>query len=231
MIASILITGGDFNERLEKAFELTEKFLGRKTTNNPDFLFIEEKDSIKIEQIREIQKELNLKPTSSIAKVVLLSEAEKITLPAQHSLLKILEEPPGNAVIILVTQNKKMLLPTIISRCQIIRLKQSALRKGDPDFEKQNKFLKNVLTSSPGQRLMLAENFQGKEDAVDFCQKQLFFLRNLLRAKIFSDEKELPLKTSQILRLLKSFQKGLIFLKANVNSKLLVENLLLSYPF
>jgi len=231
MIASILITGSDFNERLEKAFELTEKFLGRKSANNPDFLFVEEKDSIKIEQIREIQKELNLKPAFSLAKVVLLSEAEKITLPAQHSLLKILEEPPGNAVIILVTQNKKMLLPTIISRCQIIRLKQSVLRKEDSNFEEQSKFLKNVLLSSPGKRLMLIENFQGREEAVDFCQKQLIFLRDLLRAQIFSGEEKSSLKKSQILRLLKSFQKGINFLKANVNPKLLVENLLLSYPF
>jgi len=231
MIASILITGGDFNERMEKAFELTEKFLGRKTANNPDFLFIEEKDSIKIEQIREIKKELSLKPAFSLAKVVLLSEAEKITLPAQHSLLKVLEEPPGNAIIILVTQNKRMLLPTIISRCQTIRLKQSLLEKEEPDLEEQTKFLKNVLASSPGQRLILAENFQGREEAVNFCQKQLVFLRNILRSQIFSDEEKSPLKKSQILRLLKSFQKGLNFLKANVNPKLLVENLLLSYPF
>ena len=231
MIASILITGGDFNERMEKAFELTEKFLGRKTANNPDFLFIEEKDSIKIEQIREIKKELSLKPAFSLAKVVLLSEAEKITLPAQHSLLKVLEEPPGNAIIILVTQNKRMLLPTIISRCQTIRLKQSLLEKEEPDLEEQTKFLKNVLASSPGQRLILAENFQGREEAVNFCQKQLVFLRNILRSQIFSDEEKSPLKKSQILRLLRSFQKGLLFLKANVNPKLLVENLLLSYPF
>jgi DNA polymerase III delta prime subunit len=231
MIASILITGGNSDERLEKAFELTEKFLGRKTTNNPDFLFIEEKDSIKIEQIREIKKELSLKPAFSLAKVVLLSEAEKITLPAQHSLLKILEEPPGNAVIILVTQNKRMLLPTIISRCQTIRLKQPLLEKEESDLEEQTKFLKKILVSSPGQRLMLAENFQGREEAINFCQKQLVFLREILRAQIFLNEEESFLKKGQILRLLKSFQKGLNFLKANVNPKLLVENLLLSYPF
>ena len=179
MIASILVTDGSFNERTEKAFELAEKFLGRTTVNNPDFLLIEEKDSIKIEKIREIKKELNLKPAFSLAKVVLLSEAEKITLPAQHSLLKILEEPPGKAIILLTTQNKKMLLPTIISRCQIIRIKQSCLPKKVEDFEEKNKFLKNILFSSAGQRLMLAENFQGKEEIVNFCQNQLIFLRDL----------------------------------------------------
>ena len=231
MIASILINGSDLNERLEKAFELAEKFLGHKTINNPDFWLVEEKDSVKIEQIREIHRELNIKPAFSLAKVILLNEAEKMTLPAQYSLLKILEEPPGNAVIILTSQNKRMLLPTIISRCQIIRLKQPFLEKENLDFEEQNKFLKTVLRSSPGQRLMLADNFQGREGAIDFCQKQLVFLREILRTQIFSNEQNLPLKNPQILRLLKSFQKGLNFLKANVNPKLLVENLLLSYPF
>ncbi|MCX6726090.1 MAG: hypothetical protein NT052_02135 [Candidatus Shapirobacteria bacterium] len=231
MIASILITDSNLNNRLKKAFELAEKFLKRQTANNPDFWLVEEKDSIKIDQIRELQKQLSLKPFLSANKVIILSEAEKMTLPAQNSLLKILEEPPENSIIILTAQNKKMLLPTIISRCQIIKLNSLTPKIEKIVFEEQNKLLKNILTASFGQRLILAEkDFYNKEQANDFCQKQLVFLRENLISQILLKNSQITLKKAQITKLLHSLQKSLILLKANVNPRLLIENLLLSYP-
>lgn len=231
MLSSILIIGSDLNNRLEKAFELAEKFLERRTTNNPDFWLVEEKDSIKIDQIRELQKQLSLKPFFSTNKVVVLSEAEKMTLPAQNSLLKILEEPPENSIIILTVQNKKMLLPTIISRCQIIRLNSLITKMEKVIFEEQSELLKNILTSSFGERLILAEkDFYNKEQVTDFCQKQLVFLRENLLSQILLKSSQTSLKKAQTINLLRSLQKSLIFLKANINPRLLIENLLLSYP-
>lgn len=71
--------------------------------NNPDLLYIEpDGNSIKIEQIRQIQKEIQEKPIVSNKKVCIIDDADKMTKEAQNCLLKTLEEPPIYATIILV---------------------------------------------------------------------------------------------------------------------------------
>jgi len=88
---------------------------------HPDFLvIIPDGANIKIEQIRKLQHEVALAPYVSLRRVCIINEAELMTVQAANSLLKILEEPVGDIVFILVTANKQMLLPTIISRCMTI---------------------------------------------------------------------------------------------------------------
>lgn len=79
--------------------------------NHPDFFKIEVQEdhsSILIEQIREMQKEINYKPYESDYKIYIINQAEKMTLEAQNSLLKTLEDPPDYAVIILTNEQKKI---------------------------------------------------------------------------------------------------------------------------
>lgn len=76
---------------------------------------------IKIEQVRELQRDLALRPYEAPRKACIIESAERFNQAAGNSLLKTLEEPPGNAIIILLTENAGMLLPTIRSRCQLIR--------------------------------------------------------------------------------------------------------------
>jgi DNA polymerase-3 subunit delta' len=76
---------------------------------------------IKIEQVRELQRELGLRPYEAPRKACIIESAERFNPAAGNSLLKTLEEPPGSAIIILLTENAGMLLPTIRSRCQLIR--------------------------------------------------------------------------------------------------------------
>ncbi len=78
------------------------------------------KGSIKIGQIREIRKEIELKPFRSKKKVYIIDQAEKMTLEASNCLLKTIEEPPYYAIIILICSKIDPILPTIVSRCQII---------------------------------------------------------------------------------------------------------------
>ena len=85
---------------------------------HPDFSLIEpEGANIKIEQIRKLQHEAALAPYVSVRRVCIINEAELMTVQAANSLLKVLEEPVGDVVFILVAANRLMLLPTIISRC------------------------------------------------------------------------------------------------------------------
>ncbi len=81
------------------------------------------KGSIKIGQIREIRKEIELKPFRSKKKVYIIDQAEKMTLEASNCLLKTIEEPPYYAIIILICSKIDPILPTIVSRCQIINFR------------------------------------------------------------------------------------------------------------
>lgn len=76
---------------------------------------------IKIEQVRELQRDLVLRPYEAPRKACIIEQAERFNTAAANSLLKTLEEPPGDAIIILLTENAGMLLPTVRSRCQLIR--------------------------------------------------------------------------------------------------------------
>ena len=100
--------------------------------NNPDFLCIEpDGNSIKIEQIRNLQKEIQEKPIISNKKVYIIDDADLMTKEAQNCLLKTLEEPPEFAVIILIGSNENAFLPTIKSRCMILhfnRLSDSEIK-------------------------------------------------------------------------------------------------------
>ncbi len=91
------------------------------SNNNPDFLYIEpDGNSIKIEQIRDMQKRIQEKPIISEKKVYIIDNADKMTVEAQNSLLKTLEEPPEYATIILIGSNENAFLTTIKSRCMIL---------------------------------------------------------------------------------------------------------------
>jgi len=88
---------------------------------HPDLLvIIPDGATIKIEQIRKLQHEVALAPYVSSRRVCIINEGELMTVQAANSLLKILEEPVGDIVFVLITANRLMLLPTIISRCMTI---------------------------------------------------------------------------------------------------------------
>ena len=104
------------------AKEYAKEILGSNDIiNNPDFLCIEpDGNSIKIEQIRNLQKEIQEKPIISNKKVYIIDDADLMTKEAQNCLLKTLEEPPEFAIIILIGSNENAFLPTIKSRCMIL---------------------------------------------------------------------------------------------------------------
>lgn len=104
------------------ATEFAKKILAiGKIDNHPDFLYIEpDGNSIKIEQIRYLQKKIQEKPILSSHKVYIINDADSMTQEAQNCLLKTLEEPPEFAKLILIGSNENAFLPTIKSRCMIL---------------------------------------------------------------------------------------------------------------
>jgi len=91
---------------------------------HPDLHLLEvgsEEKQIKIDEVREFQKQLSYRPFQASWKVGMIKEAEKLTIQAMNSLLKTLEEPLPNTVLILTCSNRSRLLSTVVSRCQILR--------------------------------------------------------------------------------------------------------------
>lgn len=86
---------------------------------HPDLLMVApEGISIKIDQIRELQKNFSYHPYEAPKKACIIDEADKMNPASANALLKTLEEPPGNALLILLTSNLDAVLPTVRSRCQ-----------------------------------------------------------------------------------------------------------------
>jgi DNA polymerase-3 subunit delta' len=90
--------------------------------NHPDVTVVEpEGNSIKVNQIREIQRVLKYKPYEGKKKVCIIPNAEKMNPAAANSILKTLEEPSPDIVVILITTSPHLLLSTINSRCQKLK--------------------------------------------------------------------------------------------------------------
>ncbi|NMD72171.1 DNA polymerase III subunit delta' [Bacillus sp. DNRA2] len=91
------------------------------TGNHPDFHIIEPDGlSIKKQQIIALQEEFSKTGVESKQKIYMILHADKITVNAANSLLKFLEEPHQETYAILITEQVQKILPTILSRCQIL---------------------------------------------------------------------------------------------------------------
>lgn len=131
---------------------------------------------IRIEQIREISLFLSRPPLESDRSIVVIEQAETMAEPAANSLLKTLEEP-GRATIILIAPSVESLLPTLVSRCQIIpfvRLSREAiaqiLQLGDQTELLQSQ---DVMALAQGSVSSAIEAHQQLELIPDELQKEL----------------------------------------------------------
>ena len=158
---------------------------------HPDLILITpEKNEIQISQIRELQKALNLKPRLSDFKLVIIDDAQCLNSQSQNCLLKTLEEPKGNSLLILITSNLESLFETIRSRCQILKFYPVSLQELEENFKTQ-------VPLAQLQKIFLVS--QGKPGRfLDFLKNSQKFLEEF---KIFEEiekllESDLPEKFS-----------------------------------
>ena len=93
---------------------------------NVDLMVIQaesEGGTLKVEQVREVQKFLSLKPYQSPYKTVIFLRFQEANANAQNALLKTLEEAPARVILLLTADSGESLLPTIVSRCEVLRLR------------------------------------------------------------------------------------------------------------
>ncbi|MGQ9525367.1 MAG: DNA polymerase III subunit [Armatimonadota bacterium] len=93
--------------------------------NHPDIRILspgtEKGENVGIQQMREMRADVHLRPRIARRKVYIVPEADRLSPPACHTVLKTLEEPPPYVTIILIAPDLAEILPTVISRCQLVR--------------------------------------------------------------------------------------------------------------
>ena len=144
--------------------------------NNPDFVILEpDENSIKIEQIREIQRKVDEKPIISNQKVYIIDNSDKMTTEAQNCLLKTLEEPPKYITIILIGTNENAFLSTIKSRCTILRFKDIPQHKieeylGTQQIYFKDKRILKACGGSIGKALEIKDRQEEYESIHEFIE-------------------------------------------------------------
>ena len=173
-------------------------------SNNPDIFLVSE---YTVENIRQIKKFLSQRSYSHDTKVVIIPQADLLNLESQNTLLKNLEEPGDNNYFILTTSKPHALLPTIISRCQTIKL----ISRVEPQTIIQ--FPQNI-----NQALALADDLAKDKTAVKpFIDHQISAYQQTLIDQ--------PHHTLIIKQLIKSSQ----MLNANIDPKTVLDFLFLNF--
>jgi len=144
---------------------------------------IKKKREIKIEKIRELQHQLSLTSFGNCCRVAIINEAEYLNKSSQNALLKTLEEPGEKLIIILITNDEKMLSTTLVSRCQKIKLglvDQKEIEKNIPADIMDKREILFWSLGRPGFMRKLAEN----KDELNFRKESLDELKKLLNQNI-----------------------------------------------
>ena len=151
---------------------------------HPDLSIVQaesEGGTLKVDQIREVRRALTLKPYQAKYRVALFLRFQEASEGAANALLKTLEEAPGYAILILTADNPEQLLPTIISRCELLRLRplqadaiETHLLSQGAESE-QAHLIAHVANGRPGYAMQLLKD----QTALDLRAERLTDLEQL----------------------------------------------------
>lgn len=139
---------------------------------------------IRISQIRELQRTINLKPYQSHYRPVICLRFNQANIEASNAFLKTLEEPPAHVILLLTADNPESLLPTIVSRCEVLRLRPLPLEQVEKELERrgaessQASLIAHISGGRPGYAFRLLED----RSLLEFRSQRLDDLQKLLSA-------------------------------------------------
>jgi len=232
---------------------------------HPDVVILEPEErgkKIGIAPVREIIRKMSLRPQRPGPRVTLIRDADLLTIEGQNAMLKLLEEPPGTAVIVLIATAPGALLATVRSRCQILRfglLDEAALRtiladsgvgKDEagaratvaggsaeralaltPEALSEREELIEVFESIRGERYADIESFtQRLADKDSGREERLWTLFAWQMSKVRSglaDGSDEPSQRRKLLREADRIAETIRMIRANVNAKLAIRDLLI----
>ncbi|HEY6231940.1 MAG TPA: DNA polymerase III subunit delta' [Pyrinomonadaceae bacterium] len=157
-------------------------------TDHPDVgMVAAPKRILLVEQMRLIEREANYRPYEGKARVFLVEDADKLNEASANALLKVLEEPPHTSHIVLLTSRPAMLLPTIRSRCQMVRFSPLSAE------EIESYLLTNKLASAAEARIRarVARGSLGRaiaDEFEDYVEQRKDMLR-VLKALALNDDR------------------------------------------
>ncbi|GMB10281.1 MAG: hypothetical protein NkDv07_0076 [Candidatus Improbicoccus devescovinae] len=186
-------SGGDYQKYLEN---LCVNIMGDEhrykieRMSHPDVFFLPESSkqidfdlkSIGVDEIRWLKKNCFLSPTESDFKIFIINNAHKITIQAQNAMLKILENPPKFVYFILLCENSKALIPTLLSRVQILRLdiQDNMHFKQKSVFKVAFELFENLITNKKYDVLKLMSKYLKERE---IFKEILILTRNLIIEK------------------------------------------------
>jgi DNA polymerase-3 subunit delta' len=197
LFPSTLIIASSPQISSEKALEYLSN-LKHLPDNNPDLFIV---DQYSIATVRLLKNFLSQKPFNHYSKIVLIPEADNLNPESQNALLKNLEEPGKNNYFILTTSKPQLLLPTILSRCQKIKIVS-------PKIQNENKAWS--LSGNPKKDLDFASSIVNDKNEI----------KNLLLSQLEIYQQKLvrnPDKNTA--RIIKKIITALKFIDANVDPK------------
>lgn len=158
--------------------------------SNPDIIRLthEKPNVITVDDIRtQIISDVQIKPYGDGKKIYIINDAEKMNQAAQNALLKTLEEPPAYVIIMLLTTNSQMLLPTIISRCIQLNMKpveNRQMRKYLTEQMKVSDYQADMCIAFARGNLGRAKMLAGSEDFEDIKNESVAVLKNIKNMSI-----------------------------------------------
>lgn len=207
---STIIISSDQEEIAQQINKICANLKNENLSNNPDIFTINQNTGWTIELTRQIKHFLSQKPFNHPNKIVIISQAENLNIESQNALLKMLEEPGENNYFILSSSKPTKLLPTIISRCQIIKFKNDSSLSDNQPLEIFHQIKKDLTTSE-----LLSKD---KTQILPYLEDQLKIQQKLL-------VKNPNLETSRLIqRIIKSIQ----MIEANVDPRSALDFLFLS---
>lgn len=195
---------------------------------HPDVQWVEpEGQFVKIDSVREACRRLSLRGFESSKKVLVIAEAPSLNDESANALLKTLEEPSFGTVLILLTDTLRSVLPTIASRCQKIVF--CALREETLETILEHKFgiprseavfLSRFSEGSLGVALRHhdRELFSRKNRIIQAALNREVPLEKLLESSQSEDKAEKDIKMGEVLSVLSSWFRDLMFAKISVSS-------------
>lgn len=206
------------SKNLEKGIGEYEKINSEYKISKFDIEILEFEKALGIEDVRNIQKKIFLKPLKGERKSTIIILKNSATIDAQNSMLKLLEEPPPSSLIILLTDNHLVFLPTILSRAKIIEIKE--------ERETNQEAIKHILNiTGEGDSLYLAQFVsKDKNTAIEFLEDSILGAREIMIDNLENKQEALRLR-----KLIHKLELAHYDLKnTNINTRLALENLFLN---
>ena len=182
-----------------------------------DTISMPSEGALGIDAVRDFEQAISITPVNSPAKVGVISNMERLTVDAQHALLKTLEEPPRDTYIIGTARTPEVLLPTIQSRMMPIKLSDASVT-ADPEI---TKLLHTLFRQNPGERLKTLDPYTGSRDDAKI------FLSSLIIAAHEELTHPTTVPQDKIANLINNLLTAHRQLSVNVNQRLVIDNAIL----